>query len=251
MRGLAARAVRLVITNPSTRATIKEHIDSIGGRRKMKPYSRVYVGRELTDWTMNGCPLPPPHPVKVLTLAHLVDVSGAKRFVETGTLAGSTSGMIAQIPGMHVDTIEITQHYYDKAMDALGDQKNVVQHLGDSADVLPRILKSLDEPAVFWLDAHFSGGLTGRSSKQTAIEDELLAIFAASPQKHIIVIDDVRCFNGRNDYPPMAFLIKDLQRRNPTYSTIVRYDMMIHAPTEIIEKLSATPFRLNSCSIVS
>jgi hypothetical protein len=36
---------------------------------------------------------------------------------------------------------------------------------GDSAQVLPKIIKDLKEPALIWLDGHYSAGVTVRVKK--------------------------------------------------------------------------------------
>jgi len=119
-----------------------------------KPYAAPYIQREVVDWAMAGTPIPAPHPVKVLHLAWLMQLGGLTRFIETGTLAGNTSGMIGLMPGVRVDTIEITQHYFDVAREKFAGNPQIVQHLGDSTYVLPELLAQLDMPALFWLDAH-------------------------------------------------------------------------------------------------
>jgi hypothetical protein len=79
---------------------------------------------------------------------------------------------------------------------------------GDSAGVLPRILDGIDYPCLFWLDGHYSAGITGKGNIETPIRQELECILDHRAAGHVILIDDARCFTGDNDYPT----IKDLQR---------------------------------------
>ena len=72
---------------------------------------------------------------------------------------------------------------------------------GDSGVVLPELLRRISEPALFWLDAHYSTGETVRGELDTPIEQELKAILNHSVRNHVILIDDARNFIGTNDYP--------------------------------------------------
>ena len=77
---------------------------------------------------------------------------------------------------------------------------------GDSIDVLPEILAKIEQPCLFWLDAHYSGGVTAKGKKETPILQEIQYILNHDIDRHIILIDDARCFNGQNDYPTIQEL---------------------------------------------
>jgi len=77
---------------------------------------------------------------------------------------------------------------------------------GDSTDILPEILVKIEQPCLFWLDAHYSGGVTAKGKKETPILQEIQYILNHHIDRHIILIDDARCFNGQNDYPTMQAL---------------------------------------------
>ena len=40
---------------------------------------------------------------------------------------------------------------------------------GDSTDVLPEVVEKMDEPTLFWLDGHYSGGITASGEQETPI----------------------------------------------------------------------------------
>ncbi len=121
-------------------------------------------------------------------------------FVETGTFIGNT------LIGLHQSfqklySIELDKGIFRLAKKRLSGYSNIEILHGDSAEHLPKILNLISEPAIFWLDAHYSSGVTGLGELQTPVMRELKAIFNHSVKKHFILIDDVKDFNGLNDYP--------------------------------------------------
>jgi hypothetical protein len=102
--------------------------------------------------------------------------------------------------------------YYDVAKANLSVFKNVECFLGDSASVLEVVLSLVDKPALFFLDAHYSGPGTARSDKDTPVVREL-EILRAAPADSVIVIDDARLFAGEEyhtedfaDYPSFDWI---------------------------------------------
>lgn len=121
-------------------------------------------------------------------------------FVETGTFIGNT------LIGLHQSfqklySIELDKGIFRLAKKRLSGYSNIEILHGDSAEHLPKILNSISEPAIFWLDAHYSSGVTGLGELQTPVMQELKAIFNHPVKRHFILIDDVKDFNGLNDYP--------------------------------------------------
>jgi len=216
-----------------------------------KLYNPKYIQREIVDWAMAGSPVPAPHPVKVLHLAWLIQLANLSRFIETGTLAGNTSGMIGLMSGVRVDTIEITEHYFHLANEKFGGNPQIYQHLGDSTFVLPQILEHLDVPALFWLDAHHSMGKTGCGEKLTPVSEEIETILHHSTDGHVVAIDDIRSFTGRADYPVLAQLVEMLKDAKPHYGAKVIHDILTFAPNEILAAMDKTPFRMNDIKIIS
>jgi hypothetical protein len=102
-------------------------------------------------------------------------------------------------------SMEIEPHFYRRAQSVFRGKPNVTLLRGDSGELLPEILGTIQCPCVFWLDAHYSGGLTGRSELQTPIRRELETILNHS-HRHIILIDDADCFDGTHDYPELAWI---------------------------------------------
>ena len=63
-------------------------------------------------------------------------------------------------------------------------------------------MSKLKQPCLFWLDAHYSAGVTAKGAIDTPIEKELKHIFRHEyAHRHVLLIDDARVFKGTNDYP--------------------------------------------------
>ena len=73
--------------------------------------------------------------------------------------------------------------------------------------MLGSVLKTISEPVIFWLDGHYSGGVTAKGESECPIWSELDQI-TCRQLPCIMLIDDARCFTGEQDYPS----IEELQR---------------------------------------
>ncbi|HLH52263.1 MAG TPA: glycosyltransferase [Verrucomicrobiae bacterium] len=138
-------------------------------------------------------------------------------FVETGTYLGDSTAIAADIFNA-VHSIELSPELAARARDRFRAQPNVKIYQGDSAQRLPEILSSLTGRTLFWLDGHYSSGITAKGTVNTPILDELSAIHASCGDNAVLLIDDLRMFDlprpGSNapdpilGYPP----VKDLYR---------------------------------------
>lgn len=141
-------------------------------------------------------PMPPP--LKRIVIKQYLENYKLSIFIETGTLMGDTTIVVART-GAICYTIELSEKYYNLSKKKLKKFKNVHIFHGNSRDILPNILTNLNQPALFYLDAHFSGNDTANS--QNPIYDELNFILSHKINKHVILIDDARLFNGTDSYP--------------------------------------------------
>lgn len=82
----------------------------------------------------------------------------------------------------------------------------------------------LDQPALFWLDGHYSGGETAQGEKDTPIYEELDRILDAPDRDHVIIIDDARCFGRDRDYPSIQELSDFVRSRRPNVDIAVQDD---------------------------
>lgn len=156
---------------------------------------------EVRAWKKAGKPVPPPQLVKQLVLREYAARYRLRTFVETGTYYGDTTAALYP----HVDraiTIEISPDLAAQARRRFIADDGVIVLEGDSGRLLPDVLAELETSALFWLDGHYSGGVTGRGDEDTPIRTELAAVIAHTVRDHVILIDDARLFDG-GDYPTL------------------------------------------------
>ena len=121
---------------------------------------------EYVKWMMTGRPTPAPQLYKINTLKSYGRRYKLKTFVETGTLYGETTKALSPIFERLV-TIELDDDLYRQAMERFASNAKIDCVCGDSAQMLPKVLNSVKEPTLFWLDGHYSGGITARGVKDT------------------------------------------------------------------------------------
>jgi hypothetical protein len=88
----------------------------------------------------------------------------------------------------------------------------------------------LQQPALFWLDAHYSGPLTARGPLDSPIAQELAAIAAHPVRGHVILIDDMRDFNGTGGYPEASALLASLRDMYPNAAIEIKDDILRWLP---------------------
>lgn len=142
--------------------------------------------------------LPVPRLVKwevVESYSYAADV-----FVETGTYLGHMANAASQWFD-EVHTIELEPTLAEKARQRFRHDPSIHVYEGDSSKILPDVLARVDRPALFWLDAHYSRGITARGDIDTPVADELRLVLQ-HPMTRAILIDDARLF-GQGDYPAL------------------------------------------------
>lgn len=122
----------------------------------------------------------------------LRDTFGIRTFVETGTNQAETA-MWAAAEFERVITIEGYEPLYERAVGTFGSCKSVRFVLGDSRRALPGVLRSLDAPAIVWLDAHWCGAHTYGNGDECPVLGEL-EVLNACETPHFVLVDDARLF---------------------------------------------------------
>ena len=169
-------------------------------------FLRPYVGIiNAVIWRVNGRPMPPPPYVKHAILRRHAREFNLDIFVETGTYQGDTVYAMRRVC-KRIFSIELGKELAKKARLRFSRNANIQILEGDSTVILPQILKSIDTPCLFWLDAHFSGGITVAGSSPTPILDEVKAIIEHPVRRHVVLVDDSRLFVGKEGYPTLEQL---------------------------------------------
>jgi len=188
----------------------------------IRPFTDWRIG---VQWRLSGRPLPPPPPVKQAIVKEYQRRFGLRTFVETGTFAG---GMIDAVQDRfdRIVSIELDPGWHARAVERFRGASHVTLLQGDSGTRLPEVLATLREPALFWLDAHYSGPVTARGAVDSPIVPELDAIRAHPVAGHVVLIDDMRDFNGTGGYPTVEALVRWIRQADPAATVGVRDDIL-------------------------
>ncbi|CAN5653108.1 hypothetical protein BH23GEM9_BH23GEM9_22710 [soil metagenome] len=155
---------------------------------------------------------------------------GLTTFIETGTCLGDmVAAMLPDFERLH--TIELSPYLHRRASSRFRRHPNVTVHLGDSAAVLKGVLEDCTDRVLFWLDAHYSGGVTVGSDIPVPIFEELRLALTHPVRDHVILIDDARCFDGTDGYPTLESLREFAALLRPDYQLHVESDVMRLVPS--------------------
>ena len=184
---------------------------------------------EAQAWRASGAPGPPPAAVKHDLLREYGERFGLSTLVETGTYLGDT---VAALRGdfSRIVSIELSERLYRWASRRFAGVTGVTILHGDSAEVLPRVLSTLAEPCLFWLDGHYSADITAQGARPSPVVEELEAIFGHRVAGHVVLIDDARCFDGSNGWPALDELRSLAERHDPTLAFDVSDDVIRISP---------------------
>lgn len=187
-------------------------------------YKEWETKHEYKKWLEAGKPIPPSSAVKRLAIREYQKKTGAKILVETGTYKGDM--VYTQMNYFReIYSIELADYYYTRAVKRFNKYPQVHLFHGDSAKMLKTVLNDIKEPVIFWLDGHYSGGMTAKGDSECPIWGELDAIFPTT-YPHVLLIDDARCFIGKDGYPTLDELKNYLDKRGVSYTFDVRDDII-------------------------
>jgi hypothetical protein len=175
-------------------------------------------------WKLRGEPVRSPHLVKQRAVREYAGRYRLRVLVETGTYYGE---MVAAMRRDfdQIYSVEYVPELARRAQKKFSRWPHVHILQGDSQRVIPELLKSLDRPALFWLDAGYYGwaGLQGDRQRLTT---ELEAILEHSVPGHVILMDDARGLNGQNGAPTVPELKDRIERKFSGRKVEVRYDIL-------------------------
>lgn len=175
-------------------------------------------------WHINGQPIPPPAEIKQRTVKQLGKKYGLTTLIETGTSSGE---MIRTTKNnfRKIFSIELGLELYEDAKKLFSPYPHIILIHGDSGKKLSELLPKINEPVLFWLDAHYSGTGTVKGLVETPILKELDTILSRNEKKDVILIDDARCFDGTHDYPTIQ-QIQNIILSYGGYSLKVKSDII-------------------------
>jgi hypothetical protein len=187
-------------------------------------------GKILASWVNAGKPIPPPHVVKQEVIREFRKNFSINILVETGTFRGEM--VYAQRNTFNkIYSIELSEELHKIADIRLKQLSNINLLRGDSSEVLKHIISEIEEPAIFWLDGHYSGFETAKGDFVTPVKKELESILTDN-KKHFILIDDARLFTGKDDYPTLQEIKDYLFSYSDQYEFDVEDDIIRIYPSE-------------------
>ncbi len=182
--------------------------------------------KEYATWPRRDFDAPSPHFVKQSRILKNSFPEGT--WVESGTYFGDTTRFLGK-KGVTVYSIEPQIDLYKKAKNQFQKFKNIIILQGLSEEVFPELLPRLKGDINFWLDGHYSAGITFKGPIDTPILKELDAIEnnLRNFRNVCIMIDDIRVFNPEIDpaYPSIDVLV-DWARLN-SFTWKIEHDIFI------------------------
>ncbi len=182
--------------------------------------------KKYRQWERKGAVPPLPNWGKQQVVSAYAKRFAPAVFVETGTYRGKM--VYALMPYVaEIYSIELDPTHYENARKRFAGYANIHIFQGQSGEILPEILKGVQQPCLFWLDAHWSGGSTAKGELETPVVQEMHCILAHPlAAKHVVLIDDARCFTGQNDYPTLQTLEELVVGSQPDWVFEVKDDII-------------------------
>ncbi|MDB5206502.1 MAG: hypothetical protein JWR72_1577 [Flavisolibacter sp.] len=190
-----------------------------------KEFYRSHFNLLHRKWVKAGSGLPVSHLSKQERVKHYAKRNNVSVLVETGTYLGDMV-FAMQDQFQQLFSIELSHHFYQRAVERFKKFSKVKIIKGDSGEVLKTLVPTLSSPALFWLDGHYSGGQTAKGEKECPIFEELNNILS-SPFNHIIMIDDARLFVGEKDYPTIRELKEFIVKKKPGSEFALENDVFV------------------------
>ena len=178
----------------------------------------LYIVRRLYIWPIDK--------YKRQMLNRVQNIYRYKYFVETGTHTGNTPRALRN-DFEHIYTIELDEAWFLRSQSRLKRYSNITCLHGDSQQILRSVIPRIDLPAIFWLDAHYSGEGTALGAVKAPILQEIELIGSSDVREHIVIVDDVSDFSAAEGYPPLSSILGALEAINPKYKFYFDYDERI------------------------
>jgi hypothetical protein len=154
---------------------------------------------------------------------------GLKVFVETGTFRGDM--IAAQRENFdQLISIELSDKLFADAQARFAGDKRVQLLHGDSGTLLRTAVAKLEQPALFWLDAHYSRGETAGGNQDAPIIRELSCLVGRNQPRETILIDDARLFGLKSGYPKLKVIREFAAQHWPQHSFAVESDIICIQP---------------------
>ncbi len=175
---------------------------------------------------------------KYILIRKLAYFTGIDTFVETGTCEGETIFNLYN-DFQRIISIEFSPKLYKYAKKRFEKFLKISIIYGDSAEELPKIVENLETQAIFFLDAHYDGPISGnlqiKSENDPPLLNELESIISSNIN-HIILIDDARNLGNVQNYPSVNVIQDIIRSKKRNYSFFTLEDILLCLPREVLSK---------------
>jgi hypothetical protein len=169
-------------------------------------------------------------------------------FIETGTFLGDTVEYFRN-QFNKIYSIELSEELAKKASNRFLGAGNIHIIQGNSEMELPKIVSQITGTALFWLDGHYSSEFfvkdefikTAKGETNTPVVAELEIILGSS-LRSVVLIDDARLFNGKEDYPTIKHIKSIVRKSGKPYNTTISDDIIQIIPAH--DKKEAKKFAI-------
>jgi len=139
-------------------------------------------------------------------------------FVETGSFFGDSIQKALDVGFSEVRSIEYLEDSYQHCRQRFQGKDEVKLFKGSSTEKLWEMIKDIDQPITFWLDAHIYPPIKKKPPQNCPLIAELEQIRQHPIKTHTILIDDMHCCNTLAfDYLTKDDLIRKIREINPAY----------------------------------
>jgi hypothetical protein len=146
-------------------------------------------------------------------------------FIEFGTYKGNGCKLAHYIGFKNIHSIEKDEFYYNLNTVSLRRFKNIHLYKGSTLNVLPKLLKNINEKSTFWIDSH--------NENDCPVLKELEILSKHKIKNHVLLIDDMRIFGTvTHEFITVNKIIKAIMKINPDYQ--ISYEPSPCGPSDIM-----------------
>lgn len=157
-------------------------------------------------------------------------------FVETGTYLCEGIELALGAGFGEVRSVELSEKLFGKAQTKYAGRSNIKLYHGTSETRLWDMIADIRTPITFWLDAHFSGGITVKGPEMSPVMKELAIIGRHPVKNHVIMIDDRRQVGTADfDFVTEAQIREAILAINPAYK--IFYDTGSRAQAMFVDDI--------------
>lgn len=180
---------------------------------------------QISEWNKRGQNIPVPHAIKQELIIRYKNKHKINTLVESGTYFGDM--VWAQRNNFDkIYSIELNKDLSEFSQKRFKRNKHIEIIFGDSGKIMPILIEELSQKTLFWLDGHFSAGITSRGDKDCPIAEEMKAILSSNIE-HVVLISNARCYTGQRDYPSLEGLSQFILQSSPESKIHVENDCII------------------------